>query len=362
MSDLPPPTWNPGEHEALVCRAVRRETADVSTFVLSAPAPRRFAYRAGQFITIEVTAGGATYNRCYTLSSTPTRPDLVSITVKRVPGGPVSNWLHDNLRPGMLLPATGPMGEFVREAAPAPKLLYLSAGSGITPLMSMARATLDEAAEADIVFFHSARTPADIVFRAELDYFGRLNRGVRTVAVCEADGGEAWSGPRGRLTLEILAEACPDFRERAAFTCGPNGYMAGVRAMLEGAGFPMARYHQESFSFETLAKDEPAVAEAVEAAEPIAAPAPAAGFRVHFSKSGMTVDCAADDTVLSAARKGGMRLPSSCRQGVCGTCKSKLVSGTVDMKAAGGIRPREVSQGLVLLCCSRPTSDLVVDR
>jgi ferredoxin-NADP reductase len=357
-----PPTWNPAEHEVLVCRAVRLETADVTTFVLSTPVPRLFIYRAGQFVTIEVTCAGVTYNRCYTLSSTPTRPDLVAITVKRVPGGPVSNWLHDHLRPGMLLPVTAPMGEFVREIEPSTKLLYLSAGSGITPLMSMTRAAMDGVENPDIVFFHSARTPADIVFRSELEYLDRLDRGVCTVNICETDNGEVWDGPQGRLTLCMISEACPDFLARAVFTCGPAGYMASVRTMLESAGFDMARYHQESFSFATLAKDEPEVAKAVEDAERIVQKAPTQGFRVHFSKIGMTIDCAPDETVLSAARKGGMRLPSSCRQGVCGTCKSKLVSGTVDMKAAGGIRPREIAQGLVLLCCSRPTSDLVVER
>lgn len=360
MSDVP--LWNSGEHEALVCRAVRHETADVATFVLATPVPGRFAYRAGQFVTIEVTCAGVTHNRCYTLSSTPTRPDLVSITVKRVPGGPVSNWLHDHLKPGMALPVTGPMGEFVREIDPSAKSLYLSAGSGVTPLMSMTRATMDGAGDADIVFFHSARTPGDIIFRSELEYFAKLDRGVRTVSVCETDDGEVWRGPRGRLTLDMISEACPDFLDRAVFTCGPAGYMASVRAMLETAGFDMNRYHEESFSFETLSRDEPEVAKAVEDAEPIVHELPAQGFRVHFSKTGMTVDCAPDETVLSAARKGGMRLPSSCRQGVCGTCKSKVVSGTVDMKAAGGIRPREISQGMALLCCSRPTSDLVVDR
>ena len=360
MSDSP--LWNPSEQEALVCRAVRRETADVITFVLATPTPARFAYRAGQFVTIEVTCAGATYNRCYTLSSTPTRPDLASITVKRVPGGPVSNWLHDHLKPGMLLPTTGPIGEFVREIAPSTKLLYLSAGSGITPLMSMTRATMDGAERADIVFLHSARTLGDIIFKSELDYFTSIDRGVRAAYVCETDGGGPWHGPRGRLTLDMLSEACPDFLQRTVFTCGPAGYMAAVRAMLETVGFDMTRYHQESFSFETLSRDEPHVARAVEDAEPIVQGVPQQGFRVHFSKSGITVDCAPDETVLSAARKGGMRLPSSCRQGVCGTCKSKVASGTVDMKAAGGIRQREIDQGMALLCCSRPTSDLVIDR
>ena len=95
------PPWSSDRDETLRCVQVRQETHDVKTFVLAAQGPRSFRYLPGQFITLELDIAGSKVNRCYTLSSTPTRPDLVSITVKRVPGGTVSNWLHDNLRPGM---------------------------------------------------------------------------------------------------------------------------------------------------------------------------------------------------------------------------------------------------------------------
>src|SRR5688572_14693673 len=89
------PLWDGASDDTLICRAVRQETHDVKTFLLAAPDARLFRYAPGQFITLELDIDGQTINRCYTLSSTPTRPDMVSITVKRVPGGPVSNWLHD---------------------------------------------------------------------------------------------------------------------------------------------------------------------------------------------------------------------------------------------------------------------------
>ena len=104
--------WDAEADDILVCRAVRDETADVRTFVLSPRQPRRFAHRPGQFLTFAFEIGGETVHRCYTIASAPTRPDAVSITVKRVPGGPVSNWLHDTLRPGGIVRALGPMGEF----------------------------------------------------------------------------------------------------------------------------------------------------------------------------------------------------------------------------------------------------------
>ncbi|WP_029003753.1 hybrid-cluster NAD(P)-dependent oxidoreductase [Azorhizobium doebereinerae] len=360
-----PPAWDPERDDALIVRQVRQETPDVKTFVLAPAVPARFVYEPGQFITLDLDIDGARVNRCYTLSSTPTRPGTVSITVKRVPGGPVSGFLHDRVGEGSVLRAVGPMGDFTCARHAAEKYLFLSGGSGITPVMSMARAHLDLATRADIVFLHSARTPADIIFRAELELMARNEPRFRFAAICEADAPfEPWHGLRGRLAPAHLEAVAPDFREREVFVCGPAPYMAAVREMLRAAGFDMARHHEESFDFAALASAEPQVAEeAVAAAAHMEAePAPARTFRVEFRKSGRTIDCPADMNVLEAARRAGLRLPSSCTKGLCGTCKSKLVSGSVEMKHGGGIRQREIDAGLALICCAKPTSDLVIER
>ncbi|SFK92922.1 hybrid-cluster NAD(P)-dependent oxidoreductase [Methylorubrum salsuginis] len=355
--------WDAEADDALVCLAVRDETHDVKTFVLSPREPRLFAYAPGQFLTFSFEIGAETIHRCYTISSTPTRPHAVSFTVKRVPGGPVSNWLHDNLKPGDTVRALGPMGEFTCFQHPAQKYLLLSGGSGITPMMSMARTFHDLAEPRDVAFVHSARTPADIVFRSELETMARLDAGFRFHAVCEADAlDETWAGPKGRLSLDILRDAVPDFMDREVFVCGPKPYMDAVKAMLQGAGFDMARHHQESFDFGELSEGEQAAA--AEAEKDLNA-APAGGvrtFRVEFAKTRRVLECPENETVLDAARKAGIRLPSSCAKGLCGTCKSKLTKGTVAMTHAGGIRQREIDAGMALLCCSKPTSDLVVER
>lgn len=344
-------SWNPETDEELICREVRLETHDVKTFVLSAAEPRLFHYSPGQFFTFDLTIGGSRINRCYTIASAPTRPHLVSITVKRVPGGPVSNWLHDTVRPGTCLRATGPLGSFTCDEHPAAKYLFLSAGSGITPLMSMARTHDDLASEADIVFVHSARTPADIIFRDEIALMHRHRSNFRAATICEEDApGERWTGYRGRLSLPMLRLIVPDLLERTIFTCGPASYMAAVRAMLGEAGFDMVGYHQESFAFAELAQDTPTVAPNVD------------GFTIEFAKSRRSISCASGTKILDAARANGIRLPSSCTKGLCGTCKSRLLCGTVEMQHAGGIRQREIDQGMILLCCSRPTSDLVIER
>jgi ferredoxin-NADP reductase len=352
------PAWNPDHDDALVVRRIRQETADVKTFVLAPTSPTRFAYEPGQFITLDLEVDGARINRCYTLSSSPTRPDAVSITVKRVQGGPVSNYLHDRIAPGAVLRAVGPMGGFTCGGLPGQKFLFLSGGSGVTPLMSMARTHFDLATGADIVFLHSARTPADIIFRRELEHMAAREPALRFAAICEADAPcEPWHGLRGRLSRAHLEAVAPDFMEREVYVCGPRPYMAGVRDILREAGFDMTRHHEESFDFAELAASDPEVA-----AEAVGGVESERAFKVAFRKSGRVIDCAADMNVLEAARRAGLRLPSSCTKGLCGTCKSKLVEGAVDMRHGGGIRQREIDAGMVLICCSRPTSDLVIER
>ena len=351
------PDWNPEVDDVLVCRQVRQETADVKTFVFSGRRPCLFRFKPGQFLTLELSIGGRKVNRCYTISSSAAQPYRLSITVKRVPGGTVSNWLHDTMRPGLEVRATGPMGDFTLTEGNgnAAKYLFLSGGSGITPSMSMTRTFSDLGEDRDIVFVHAARSPADIIFRQELDLMARRMPRLRVAHLCEAITGEpGWPGFTGRLSLPMLQLIAPDFLERAVYVCGPGPFMAALRAMLEQAGFDMARYHQESFTFEELERAK---------APPPQAPATATSrFRVEFTKSRKTVECDANTTILEAARAAGLRLPSSCSRGLCGTCKSRKLSGEVEMKHAGGIRQREIDQGQILLCCSRPTSDLVIER
>jgi ferredoxin-NADP reductase len=350
------PEWDPQADDMLVCRQVRQETADVRSFVFSGRTPCMFRFLPGQFVTLELPIEGETVNRCYTISASAARPWRLCITVKRKPGGQASNWLHDNLKPGDEIRAIGPLGDFTPPTAAAPKWLMLSGGSGITPLMSMTRTSYDLAEDRDIVFVHAARTPADIIFRTELDMMARQMPDLHLAHICETAVGEkSWPGFVGRLSLPMLSLIAPDFEEREIFCCGPAPFMDAARAMLERAGFDMARYHQESFDFSAMD-----MADQI-ATMPEAADAPA-GFRIAFARSGQVVQCDPDTTILKAARAAGVKLPSSCTKGLCGTCKSRLLSGMVDMNHAGGIRKREIDQGMALLCCSKPRSDIVVDR
>jgi len=356
--------WTSDAEETLVCCQVRQETHDVKSFFFMSKEGRTFSFEPGQFITLELEIDGETINRCYTISSAPTRPHTLSITVKRVPGGKVSNWLHENLRAGDAIRVLGPAGEFTCARHAAGKYLFLSAGSGITPLMSMSRSHHELGEDRDIVFVHSARTPDDIIFARELDLIAANQQRFRTSFVCERLGQRTtWPGITGFLTLPLLRLIAPDFMEREIFTCGPAPYMKAVRDMLEEAGFERARYHEESFSFDALpAAEQAAASEGASVPVEGAEAAGATKFSVTFAKTHRDIECGAHEHVLDAAKRAGLRLPSSCTQGMCGTCKVKLVAGQVDMRHHGGIRQREIDQGMVLLCCSKPLSDLVIDK
>uniref|UniRef100_UPI003F499E22 FAD-binding oxidoreductase n=1 Tax=Cupriavidus yeoncheonensis TaxID=1462994 RepID=UPI003F499E22 len=358
-----PERWTSDVEESLVCCHVRQETHDVKSFFFHSLEGRAFVFEPGQFITLELDIEGETINRCYTISSSPARPHTISITVKRVPGGKVSNWLHDHLKPGVQIRVLGPAGEFTCARHPASKFLFLSAGSGITPLMSMSRAHHDLGEDRDIVFVHSARTPDDIIFARELDLIASNHANFRTSFVCERVGARTtWPGVTGFLSLPLLKLIAPDFMEREIFTCGPAPYMKAVRDLLDEAGFDRSRYHEESFSFEALTAEAAADSSVTDEAPAANGDAVTAQFNVSFAKSQREIICGSGQHVLEAARQSGVRLPASCTQGMCGTCKVKLVSGQVDMKHNGGIRQREIDQGMVLLCCSRPLTDLIIDK
>lgn len=191
------------------------------------------------------------------------------------------------------------------------------------------------------------------MFREELAVLAGRIKGFRLFFLPEQIIGErAWHGLAGRISREFLSLAVPDVAERIIMCCGPAPFMKAARSISSDLGAPAHTYFEESF-------DGPAIEEMVTDAPP--APEERV-FRVAFARQSRTIEVSEAQTVLSSAKKAGVRIPSSCASGLCGTCKCKLVSGTVDMKHNGGIRQREVDAGFFLPCCSKPLSDLVIDR
>lgn len=352
------PCWDESDVVDLVCSQVLAVTHDVKTFVFTTPERRPFHYEAGQFVTLRLEIDGELVTRCYTIASPPTRPDRLAITVKRVPGGLVSNWLHDNLEPGNWISVHAPAGSFTLPEEDAPKYLFLSAGSGITPLLSMTRTLYDLGSEAEILFVHSARTPADIIYRAELEAMSRLMPNLRVVEICEGDAPtERWMGLQGRISKPVLEILAPDLAERETYVCGPDGYMAAARQLLEELDYDMERYHEESFTFGS--PSQAADATAASHGEQDSVPeAESDTYSIEFARSGVMITCRPDETILDAALAAGMRPVAACGQGMCGTCKTTMLAGEVDMQHNGGIRPKEIAQQKILICCSKPLGDL----
>ncbi|MGZ1490828.1 FAD-binding oxidoreductase [Brevibacterium sediminis] len=342
---------------------ITQVTHDVKTFELRAGWMDAVDFAPGQYVTMRIPELGL--ERCYSISSAPFGTNIFTITVKRVPGGVVSTHLHDNVRVGDRLHVDGPYGLFSMSFHQAERHLFLSAGSGITPIMSMVRSLLARQGGfgTDIVFVHSASSPLDIIFRAELEQLAEV-AGVSVTILCSRDSeAETWAGRRGRIDASTLAEVVPDAADRETFVCGPGPYMEAVRPLLAEAGVASARMHEESFVFATSPADR--LAKSGARAKAVGAGVgggTGVSHLVEFAVSGRVVDCDESTTVLDSALDAGLSVPSSCSEGACGTCKSVLISGDVEMKHAGGIRPKEIAAGKFLPCCSTPLTDIVVER
>lgn len=348
--------WNDRLHDLEVI-GVTDEAPQVKTFAFRADARTWFRYSPGQFITLELPVAAGPLMRTYTLSSSPSRPFSIAVTVKAQAASVGTRWMFDHLKPGDRLRAYGPAGMFSIDGHPAEKYLFVSAGSGITPMMSMLRWMHDCAPSTDVALVACARRPDEIIFRRELELLGTRMPGLSLgFLVEERPQGESWFAPVGRIDAARLPLLVPDFRDREVFCCGPEPFMGTVRVVLEAAGFDMARYHQESFG--------PPAAEALPpAGAGVAADAAGAeaALPVRFSVSGVDGRCPAGQTVLQAARASGVRIAAACEMGLCGTCRVRKVGGEVEMAHKGGILDDDVADGYILACCSKPLSALEIE-
>lgn len=401
--------WSTGDLYCRCCRIVD-ETPDVKTFYFIAEPALLFNYLPGQFVTLELSIAGERVVRPYSLSSSPSRPHHLSITVKRVPApldqpdraaGLVSNWLHDNLKvTDRVKLIGGPMGHFSCLPELPPKLLLLSAGSGITPMMSMARWVQDTLADCDIIFFHSARSLEDIVFRNELSTMAAQMPNFRlAVTVTQRPTYHPWMGLTGRLSESMLQMVAPDLRDRAVYACGPDGFMQHARSLLTTLKFPMQFYQSESFGDQPTAvasKPQPeaensTVAGKVTSSEPetvvkdrpvnrqvngqvnskITAAAQLIGansaqsashHRVNFAKSHQNISTDGSSSLLELAEAAGVTIAHACRMGACGACKVQTDRGKVQYNTSpSALTAADQQAGCVLACVAYPTAPLQVE-
>ena len=343
------------DDETLECVSVIPEAPDVRTFCFAAPSGALFSYLPGQFLTLELPVPGGPLYRTYTISSSPSRPLSISVTVKAQPGSLGTRWMLDNLVPGMRIKAMGPAGHFTSHHHPAEKYLFISAGSGITPMMSMVTYMYDQGRIPDVVFVNCAKRPSDIIFRERLEHMSSRFEGIELRWVVEhGDRYQPWTGYQGMFNQLMLGLMAPDYLEREVFCCAPEPFMQAVRDALAGLGFDMAHYHQESF--------QPSLAEAViDPAENDVVPDEGTAAEVGFMVSGVSQPCTEADTILATARAAGLNIPSGCTFGVCGTCKIRKLAGEVHMVHNGGITDEDIEDGYVLACCSHPIGRVDVE-
>lgn len=320
--------------------AVHEETHDVKTYVLR-PNARFGTFRPGSYVTLHLSINGRPVRRTYSLSSAPSRDGLLAITVKRVPGGLVSNWLADTLVPGDVLELTGPQGQFVLPSQPVRKLLMISAGSGITPVMSMLRHLVNLDSKSEITFVHFARSPRDLIFGRELTELAERLPNLRVVT-CVEEANESWTGLRGRFTSDMLDEVAPEFRTMDSFLCGPSPFMKAVMQAFERAEADLSKLRYELFSPEF---DVSAVLDRAQV--------------VRFAKSNVEALSNRPLTVLAEAEARGVQIESGCRAGRCGTCRCRKKRGRVVNMVTGATSGD--GEEMIYACVSVPQGTVEVD-
>ncbi|AUG81736.1 stearoyl-CoA 9-desaturase [Kitasatospora sp. MMS16-BH015] len=297
--------------------AVHPETADAATIVIR-PGRGWRGHTAGQYVRIGVDVDGRRLWRSYSITSPTDRRDgRITITVKAVPDGKVSNHLVRRTTPGTLVQLDQPAGDFVLPPATPAKVLYLSAGSGITPVMGMLRDTRP----ADVVLVHCAPRPQDVIFRAELHGLA-AERQLRLTEVHTATD--------GRLDLARLDELVPDWAERETWACGPSGLLDAAEAHWTGRGL-RARLRTERFRPNLVLADH------------------GSGGEVSFSATGKTVGADGATPLLDLGEEAGVLMPSGCRMGICFGCVTPLKAGAVRDLRTGEIT--EAGPGVLIQTC-----------
>nr|WP_319552824.1 hybrid-cluster NAD(P)-dependent oxidoreductase [uncultured Vibrio sp.] len=324
----------------LTLTCVEREeiAQDFVTFWLEPSKGQLPNYLPGQHLPIDIEVDGKKIGRRYTLSSSPSRLGRYAISVKRISGGRVSNALLDNLQVGDVLEAENPDGEFHLKPHHTQRLLLLSAGSGVTPMLSMVRYLADHKQLDDVVFYHQCRTEKDIPCRAELEQLKREHPGLE-VKFCLTQPAIDWFGLKGRLSLSHIKQI-KDAEQRQVFVCGPDGFMQKAKNLLLKKGLPEDSYHQEAFGvIPVKTKAEKSI-------------------EIEFNGSTFTGNN--QRTLLDQLEDAGKEISNSCRAGLCGSCKVQLKSGKVDHPHVPALSDEERAMGTVLACCAVPESDVTV--
>ncbi|MDY6998096.1 MAG: ferredoxin reductase [Actinomycetota bacterium] len=330
------PLWSARELRGRVVE-VRRETVDTATLVIKPGWGFSFDYQAGQYIGIGLLVDGRWRWRSYSLTSPATDRwergpgrRTIAITVKAMPEGFLSTHLVGGVEPGTIVRLAAPQGNFVMPNPAPASVLFLTAGSGITPVMSMLRTLVRRGQLGDITHIHSAPTAADVLFADELAELAAQHPGYRLqLRATRAEG---------RLDLDRLGEVVPDWQTRQTWACGPEAMLAAAERTWAAAGI------SEQLFLERFAATR--------------VPVHGGGGTVEFARAGKTATVDAATSLMDAGEAAGVQMPFGCRMGICQSCVVGLLDGHVrDLRTGAEHEPGSRVQ----TCVSAPSGDCVLD-
>jgi ferredoxin-NADP reductase len=339
--------FEPQKSLVLQLVSIERQARNCVTLRFRVPEKHRFNAKPGQFLTFSFLIDGEKFIRSYSICSSPTQVGYVEITAKRKPNGCISVFLNDDAAIGLTVEARGPFGQFYFDESQNQKIVLIAAGSGITPMLSILRYIDDRCLPTEVFLVYSVRTRLDVLFHQELERLqGRLRNFRYLVTLTQPDA--EWSGLHGRLNRDLLERNIVDLATPAYFLCGPEAFMENAKEILAGIGVAATRIKYERFGGKS----------SVLSTSPDLTSTPAT---VQFMRSNRTGHIPPGSTLLEAAERCEVPIPSSCRQGQCGTCAVKLLQGQVRMDVEDGLDPEQKSQGYVLTCVGRAIGDVTLD-
>jgi ferredoxin-NADP reductase/DMSO/TMAO reductase YedYZ heme-binding membrane subunit len=337
-----------------------QETGDVKTFRFVSPdgGPLPFTHVSGQYLNLALSIDGRRVSRSYTIASAPTRNAYCEISVKRAGNGYGSCHIHDTWQEGDLVKVSAPAGRFVFDGSGATRVVLIAGGIGITPMMSVIRSLTDRNWSGEMYLLFSIRTVSDFVFREELDYLQRRFRTLHVRTLVSRDPDTPWDGPRGQITREVIADFVPGLTRGPVMLCGPGPMMTAMRAILVGMGVPDAEVLQEAF----ISPASSAAADTHDATAFMDVAVSSTGAAsIVFARAGRTAEISPDQTVLEAAEDAGVEIPFECRSGICGQCKTMLLTGRVRMEVEDALTAVDRSRGLILACQAHAIAGIAVD-
>jgi MOSC domain-containing protein len=330
----------------LLLSQIEQQTHDTKTLRFRIPHENRFRAKPGQFLTFQLMIDGQRVSRSYTISSSPVHENYVEITPKRMENGYVSVFLNERAKPGLRVEASGPYGRFYFDETLHKSIVLIAAGSGITPMISMLCYIDDLELATPVTLLYCVRTGADIIFENELSKLSRSLPNFK-YELCLSRPDPTWKGRSGRLTEEFVSQSVTDLDSPTFFLCGPRGFMDNARQVLMTLGVTQDRILQESFGeSKPSTESRPLKAGTVET--------------VVFLHSEKVCQVASGSTLLDLAERNGVQIPFGCRQGQCGTCATRVLSGTVQMDVEAGLTAEQKNSGYVLPCVGRAKGTVVL--